>query len=129
MAERLPRALASRAGAARADLNGVAPRLRRELILDRISRESEKLVSLWRLAELAHPDRTLKRGFVRVTDRAGKTLAKAADAVAAKLLTLHFGDGAVEASAGDSPPPVERKRRSTYVPGAARQPGFFDEQE
>jgi hypothetical protein len=61
-----------------------------------------------------------------VTDRAGKTLAKAADALAARLVTLHFGDGAVEASTGDSPAPVERKRRSTYV---ACQPGFFDEQE
>jgi exodeoxyribonuclease VII large subunit len=124
--ERLPRALASRAGTARADLNGVAPRLRPELLLERVSRASEKLTALWRLAELAHPDGPLKRGFVRVTDRAGKTLAKAADALAAKLVTLHFGDGAVEASTGDSPAPVERKRRSTYV---ARQPGFFDEQE
>jgi exodeoxyribonuclease VII large subunit len=126
IADRLPRALASRAGDARADLNVVAPRLRPELLLDRVSRASEKLGSLWRLAELAHPERPLKRGFVRVTDRAGKTLAKAADAVAAKLLTLHFGDGAVEASTGESPAPVERKRRPTYV---AKQPGFFDEQE
>ena len=126
IADRLPRALASCAGNARADLNGVAPRLRPELLLDRISRASEKLESLWKMAELVHPDRPLSRGFVRVTDRAGKILAKAKDAIAAKLLTLHFGDGAVEASTGESPPPVERKRRPTYV---AKQPGFFDEQE
>jgi exodeoxyribonuclease VII large subunit len=126
ISDRLPRALASRASSARADLNGVAPRLRAELVVERISRASEKLASLWRLAELAHPDRPLQRGFVRVTDRAGRTLAKAADAIAAKLLTLHFGDGAVEAATGESPPPVERKRRSTYV---AKQPGFFDQQE
>jgi exodeoxyribonuclease VII large subunit len=124
--ERLPRALASRAGDARADLNAVAPRLRPQLLLDRIIRASEKLASLWKMAELVHPDRPLSRGFVRVTDRAGKTLARAADAIAAKLLTLHFGDGPVEASAGESAAPVERKRRSPYV---AKQPGFFDEQE
>ena len=122
--DRLPRALASRAGDARADLNAVAPRLRSELLTDRLTRASEKLASLWRLAELAHPDRPLQRGFVRVTDRSGKTLAKAADAIAARLLTLHFGDGAVDAATGGPPAPVERKRRTSYVPNQA---GLFDE--
>ena len=122
--ERLPRALASRASDARANLNGVAPRLRPELLLDRVSRAAEKLASLWKMAELVHPDRPLSRGFVRVTDRAGKTLARAADAIAARLLTLHFGDGEVEASTQPASAPVERKRRSSYV---APQPGLFDE--
>jgi exodeoxyribonuclease VII large subunit len=123
--ERLPRALASRAGDARANLNAVAPRLRPELLLDRVSRAAERLASLWKMAELVHPDRPLSRGFVRVTDRAGKTLARAADAIAARLLTLHFGDGDI-AAATDSgtAPPVERKRRSSYV---APQPGLFDD--
>ena len=124
--DRLPRALASRASDARANWNAVAPRLRSELLLDRVARASEFLASLWRLAELAHPERPLQRGFVRVTDRAGKTLAKAAEAIAARLLTLHFGDGAVEAATGDAPPAVERKRRTSYV---SKQPGFFDETE
>lgn len=123
--DRLPRALASRAGDARANLNAVAPRLRPELLLDRLSRSSERLASLWRLAELAHPDRPLQRGFVRVTDRSGKTLAKAADAIAARLLTLHFGDGKVDAATGDSAP-VERKRRSSYV---QKQAGLFDDED
>ncbi len=122
--DRLPRALSSRAGDARADLNAVAPRLRRELLLDRVSRASEKLQSLWKMAELVHPDRPLSRGFVRVTDRAGKTLARAADAIASKLLTLHFGDGNVAASTDAGAAPVERKRRTSYVPP---QPGLFDE--
>ncbi len=121
--ERLPRALASRAGDARANLNAVAPRLRPELLLDRVSRAAERLTSLWKMAELVHPDRPLSRGFVRVTDRAGRTLAHAADAVAAKLLTLHFGDGEVATTTGDGAAPVERKRRSSYV---APQPGLFD---
>ena len=126
--DRLPRALSSRAGDARANLNSVAPRLRPELLLDRVKRASEGLASLWRLAELAHPDRPLERGFVRVTNRAGATVSKAADAIAARVVTLHFGDGPVEASTGPGgpPAPVERKRRASYV---SRQPGFFDEAE
>jgi exodeoxyribonuclease VII large subunit len=122
--DRLPRALASRAGDARANLNAVAPRLRPEILLDRISRASERLESLWKMAELVHPDRPLSRGFVRVTDRAGKTLGRAADAIAAKLLTLRFGDGEVQASTESGSAPVERKRRTSYV---APQPGLFDD--
>ena len=40
----------------------------------------------------------LERGFARVTDRAGKTLIRAADARAARELRLHFGDGEVDAA-------------------------------
>ena len=129
LAGRLPRALAARAAHARADLSAVAPRLRSELLSDRVSRAREQLASLWRLAELAHPDRPLKRGFARITDRAGKTLTHAAEAAAARDLTLHFGDGAVEATTGLSPAPpprVERPRKSSYV---APQRGLFDEPE
>ena len=129
LSERLPRALAARAGHARADLNGVAPRLRPELLLDRVARAHERLASLWRLAELAHPDRPLRRGFARVTDRAGRTLTHAADALAARLLTLHFGDGKVEAVTGSGdggPKRVERTAKQSYLPP---QPGLFDEGE
>jgi len=126
---RLPRALAARAAHARADLSAVAPRLRSELLSDRVSRARDQLASLWRLAELAHPDRPLKRGFARVTDRAGKTLTHAADAIAARELKLHFGDGTIDATAGagaSQPARVERPRRAPYV---APQRGLFDEPE
>ncbi|QNM82369.1 exodeoxyribonuclease VII large subunit [Sphingomonas sabuli] len=131
LGDRLPRALASRAGDARADLNGVAPRLRPEMLADRIERSVERLAAVWKMAELVHPERPLSRGFARVTDRSGKTLARSADARAAGLLTLRFADGEVEASAGPSAPPsprarVERKRRPSYVPG---QGGLFDDVE
>jgi exodeoxyribonuclease VII large subunit len=125
--DRLPRALAARAAHARAELNTVSPRLRPALLGERVVRASEKLSSLWRLAELAHPERPLTRGFVRVTDRKGATLSKVADAAAAKLLSLHFADGELDAIAGAEPAlrrPVERKPRSSYV---APQPGLFDE--
>ena len=127
--ERLPRALSARAGHARADLNAIAPRLRSELLKDRIERAADKLASLWRLAELAHPDRPLRRGFVRVTDRAGKTLAKVGDALAAKLLTLHFGDGNFDVATDGAPLPKARLERGKPRPYVASQRGLFDEPE
>ena len=125
---RLPRALASRAAHARADYSAVAPRLRSDLLVQRIQRSQEKLASLWRLAELAHPDRPLQRGFARITDKAGKTLTHTKDAEAAGALRIHFGDGVVDASTGkpQNPARVERPRRPSYV---APQPGLFDEGE
>src|SRR5581483_5650464 len=126
--ERLPRSLAARAGTARADLNLVAGRLRRDLIDQRIARLSEQLAGLWRLAELAHPDKPLARGFARVTSRDGRTLTNAADARSAARLRLHFADGQVDASVdgNPSPQPVESKRRKPYMPP---QPGLFDRPE
>ena len=131
LGERLPRALAARAGPARADVNAIAPRLRVELVNDRIRRAGDQLAALWRLADLAHPERPLQRGFARITSRAGKTLARAADAVAERFLTLHFADGKVDAVAGEnagaSPPKrVERARPRSYL---TSQPGLFDEPE
>jgi exodeoxyribonuclease VII large subunit len=128
LGERLPRSLAARAGNARADMNLVSSRLRRELVDQRVERLSEQLSALWRLAELAHPDKPLERGFARVTDRSGKTLTHAADARAAQELRLRFGDGAVDARVEGviAPPRVERAPRRSYI---APQPGLFDEPE
>jgi exodeoxyribonuclease VII large subunit len=130
VAGRLPRSLGARAGAARADLNLVAGRLRRELLDQRVSRLTEQLSAVWRVAQLAHPDKPLERGFARVTARDGRTLIHARDAREAKALTLHFGDGEVAATVdgADQPPapPVERKQRKSYI---APQPGLFDARE
>jgi exodeoxyribonuclease VII large subunit len=127
-AERLPRSLAARAGTARGDLNLVAGRLRRELIDQRIARLTEQLAGLWRLAELAHPDKPLSRGFARVTSRDGHTLTHARDAREAQRLTLNFLDGNVDATvegiSGGSK--VEPRRRKPYI---AAQPGLFDPAE
>ena len=125
--DRLPRALMQRTAHARADLAAVAPRLQARLLTERVERAREKLAGLWRLAELAHPERPLQRGFVRVTDRAGKTIIHAADARAAAEVDLHFADGRVAAHIGDSTAPVpvrpskrvEHKRRDPYLPGQA----------
>jgi exodeoxyribonuclease VII large subunit len=128
LAERLPRSLAARAGNARADLNLVAGRLRRELVQQRIARGAEQLAAAWRMAELAHPERPLKRGFARITTRDGRTLIHARDAREAAALTIHFGDGGVDATVdgADAPRPVERKARKSYI---APQPGLFDQPE
>jgi exodeoxyribonuclease VII large subunit len=125
--DRLPRALMQRTAHARADLAAVAPRLQPRLLGDRVERARERLVALWRLAEMAHPERPLQRGFVRVTDRAGKTIIHAADARAAAQVDLHFADGRVAAHIGDGAAPttfrpakrVERKGRDPYLPGQA----------
>ena len=80
------------------------------------------------MAELAHPERPLERGYARVTGRDGHTLIHARDAREAKLLTLRFGDGSVAATVDDGAPsrPVERKGRRPYI---APQPGLFDAPE
>jgi exodeoxyribonuclease VII large subunit len=110
-------------------MNLVAGRLRRELIDQRIARLAEQLGALWKVAELVHPERPLSRGFARVTSRAGQTLVHAEQARTERLLTLHFGDGALDASVDDGAPPlrpVERKPRRSYMPP---QPGLFDQGE
>jgi exodeoxyribonuclease VII large subunit len=125
--ERLPRSLSARAGSARADLNLVAGRLRRDVVEQRIARLSERLAAAWKMAELAHPERPLSKGYVRVTSRDGKTLTHARDAREAGRLVLRFGDGAVGASVDGSPArPVEPKRAKPYMPP---QPGLFDPAE
>ena len=128
--DRLPRALATRAAHARADLSGVAPRLRRELVGQRLELASERLASLWRMAGLAHPERPLQRGFVRVTDREGRTLVHAAQARAAGFLNLRFADGSVAATVEGSAARLERAAPRTYrprTPGSTSQPGLFDD--
>jgi exodeoxyribonuclease VII large subunit len=129
LGDRLPRSLAARAAAARADMNLVAGRLRRELVEQRLRQMTERLSAAWKMAELVHPERPLSKGYVRVTSRGGETLTRRADAVAARALTLHFGDGKLDVSTGDQPGEpkrVERPRRPSYIAG---QPGLFDRPE
>ena len=125
--DRLPRALSARAGNARADLNLVAGRLRRDLLDQRMARMADRLAAAWKMAELVHPERPLSRGYVRVTTTDGRTITRASDARAANLLSLHFADGTVDASVerngAQARVPVERKPRRSYMPP---QPGLFD---
>ena len=132
--DRLPRGLMQRTAHARADLAAIAPRLQGRLVAERIARAREKLAALWRLADLAHPEKPLQRGFVRVTDRTGRTLVHAADARNAGAVDLHFADGRVAAQIGDSPVPrafrpAKRVERGDAKPYPPRQPGLFDTEE
>ncbi|MBB3764580.1 exodeoxyribonuclease VII large subunit [Sphingomicrobium lutaoense] len=133
LGDRLSRALGARAQRAHGDLAAVAGRLDRRLIDQKIHRGEERLAGLWRLAQLAHPDKPLSRGYARITDGDGRTLTRAADAREAARLSLHFADGQVHAvpegseGAGSAPrktAPVARKPRKSYR--TANQPGLFD---
>ena len=133
MGTRLPRALGMRAGVARGEFNAVAPRLRVEALADRMRSARDRLDGLWRLAELAHPDKPLQRGFARVTGAGGRLISGFAAAQQEGRVALHFADGEVGAtidgSGATAVPPVprvERKRPRSYL---ASQPGLFDAAE
>jgi exodeoxyribonuclease VII large subunit len=129
VAARLPRALGARAAHARADLGGVAPRLRVALVEHRVERGAEQLKGLWRLAGLAHPERPLSKGFVRVTDRQGKTIVHAGDAREAGALSLRFADGSVDATVDGAGVRLERAAPKSYrpaKPGAIGKPQLGD---
>jgi exodeoxyribonuclease VII large subunit len=119
LAERLPRALGNRLSHARADLGHAAGALRPSLLVAAHRRARERLDSLWRLAQVVHPNRPLERGYARVEDRTGHTLISAAAARAAGKLRLVFGDGAIDASVGGG---LERPRRGAYGTAPGEQP-------
>jgi exodeoxyribonuclease VII large subunit len=123
LAERLPRALGSVLGHARAELHQAAGALRPGLLLTAERRARERLDALWRIAQLAHPNKPLERGYARVEDREGHTLVSSAGARNAGRLQLVFGDGRVAAVVENG---VERPRRGTYAPRRGDQPNLFD---
>ncbi len=118
LAERLPRALRGRLDRARGELGHVAGALRPGLLVQAHARARERLAALWRIAEAAHPERPLARGYALVRDRAGHVLTSAAAARAARLLALRFHDGDVEAMAGAD----GAGRRRDPLPGTGDQP-------
>jgi exodeoxyribonuclease VII large subunit len=126
LGERLPRALGARLGHARGELGRAAGALRPGLLVAVQRRARERLDALWRVAELAHPNTPLARGYARVEDKDGATLTSAAAARAAARLRLVFADGGVEASTGASGGPgLERPRRASYRAPPPDQPKLF----
>ena len=116
LSERLPRALSGRLSHARADLARCAGAVRPSLLIAAHGRARERLAALWRVAELAHPNRPLERGYARIEDRQGHTLISAASVRAAGDLRLVFADGAVDASTGAAPA-APRRRSRPAAPG------------
>jgi exodeoxyribonuclease VII large subunit len=113
LADRLPRALGARLDRARGQLGQAAGAIRPNLLVAAHRRASERLAALWRVAQLAHPNKPLERGYARVEDSAGHVLVSAAAAKAAGRLNLFFGDGAVAATVGGVAP----KRGAPKSPG------------
>ena len=121
LGERLPRGLSARLDRARGELGHAAGALRPGLLEGAHRRARERLQALWRVAQLAHPNRPLERGYARVEDRTGRTLMSAAAARKAGLLKLVFSDDVVDASVGDgSQRPA--KRSAAAHSGRAEQP-------
>jgi exodeoxyribonuclease VII large subunit len=119
LAERLPRGLRGRLDRARGDLGHKAGALRPGLLEAAHKRAAERLAALWRTAEAVHPERPLERGYALVRDRDGHVLTSAAAARAARLISLRFRDGDVDASAGEA---VERPRRGAHEKPKGDQP-------
>ena len=121
LADRLPRGLRTELSHARAALERSAGALRPGLLKAAHDRAKERLAALWRVAQLAHPNRPLERGYARIEDRDGRTLISAAAARTAGRLKLIFGDGDVPAEVA-GPGPVERPRRPSSGKPAGEQP-------
>jgi exodeoxyribonuclease VII large subunit len=120
LSDRLPRGLRTELSHARAALERSAGALRPGLLKASYDRAKERLEALWRVAELAHPNRPLERGYARIEDKEGRTLISAAAAKAAGRLKLIFGDGDVEAQVGGAA--VQRPRGPSYGKVTVEQP-------
>ena len=118
LTERLPRALRGRLDRARGELGHAGGALRPGLLVAIERRARERLKALWRVAEAAHPNRPLERGYARVEDRDGRVLVSAEAAREAQRLSLVFADGRLDVAAGDSPP----RSRGGPARGKADQP-------
>ncbi len=103
LCERLPRALRGRLDRARGELGHAGGALRPGLLVAIEQRGRERLNALWRVAQLAHPNRPLERGYARVEDRHGRVIVSAALAREAQLLSLVFADGRLDVAAGEAP--------------------------
>ena len=106
LAERLRQSLAVRINKAQLALAGPAQRLSPRLLVRQVEYGQQRLDALVRLADSLHPEAPLKRGFARVTDTNGKTIASREAAISAGHVGLRFADGEVGARVqGDNPPP------------------------
>lgn len=94
-----PETLQRRAERASGDLTRIS--LRPGQITAPYNRATERLVALERLLKQCHPDAPLKRGYAKVTDKAGAIVASRDAAKAAGSIKLHFSDGAVMAQVGE----------------------------
>ena len=142
-AERLRRGLERRVENTRLSFAGTAARLSATLLRRRMALAQDRLAALRlpqaqlqrqlstaqnrldalaRLAETLHPESPLKRGFARVTQADGSTIASVDAAKAAGQVSIRFADGSVDAVVGGGPP---RSRPAKPAPPST-QTGLFD---
>ncbi|WOK37874.1 exodeoxyribonuclease VII large subunit [Sphingomonas sp. C3-2] len=115
LGDRLRRGFAHRLSDGRGALARAGAGLRPGLIDRQLVRDRERVERLGRLLESLHPDKPLSRGYAKVEKRGGGVVTTAAQARAAGALTLHFGDGAVDAR-------VERPGAKAYDQTTPEQP-------
>ena len=142
-AERLRRGLERRVENTRLSFAGTAARLSATLLRRRMALAQDRLAALRlpqaqlqrqlstaqnrldalaRLAETLHPESPLKRGFARITQADGSTIASVDAAKAAGQVSIRFADGSVDAVVGGGPP---RSRPAKPAPPST-QTGLFD---
>ncbi len=103
VSERFRRALTDRTALARGDLQRVAARLSLPLVKARLGSARGQLDGLVRLFVSLDPGKVLARGYVRVSNAAGRTLTSRTLAAKEAALTLHFHDGELAVASGGGP--------------------------
>ncbi|MBC9034772.1 exodeoxyribonuclease VII large subunit [Sphingomonas sp. JC676] len=116
---RLDRALERRVTLARGQLDRSSGALRPAMLDQRLAAAQHRLEAMGRHLDLVHPNRPLEKGYAWVEARGtGKVIGSAEGARAAQAVTLHFGDGAVDAR-------VERPAGKSYVTTKPEQPSLL----
>lgn len=93
LGDRARRGLGRRLADARGDLAYSAAALKPSLLEQRLIRAQDRLAATSRLMASLHPHTPLKRGYVLVSDQAGKIVMSSAAARKEKMLSLSFIDG------------------------------------
>ncbi len=115
---RLDRALEARVVRGRTQLDRVGAVLRPAMLERQLASARDRLGRTVQLLEAVNPSGLLKRGYVLVEARGGGVVTSAAQARGAGALTLHFGDGSVDAR-------VERSGAKAYEKPKTDQPSLL----
>jgi exodeoxyribonuclease VII large subunit len=115
---RLDRALEARVARGRTQLDRVGAVLRPAMLERQLTSARDRLGRTVQLLEAVNPGALLNRGYVLVEARSGGVVTTVAQARAAAMLTLHFGDGSVDAR-------VERASPRPYDKPKGDQPSLL----
>jgi exodeoxyribonuclease VII large subunit len=124
LAERLRQSLRGRVDKAQIAFAGPSQMLHPRLLWRQVEQGQQRLNAAARLIDSLHPEAPLKRGFARVTDAQGRTIATRDAAIASRVVALRFVDGEVAAIVeGGHPPPKAPPRK---LPPVTHQGNLFD---